>query len=471
MEDPGGVALSFTRDWDHDGVVEGGSSQRVAPPVLYAQTAEGGHVGYQVFGEGGFSVVIFSEWAASIETVWEHPVHLRIQQYWASFSRCLFFDPRGVGVSDPVPPERIGALGSWVEDAVTAMNAAGVSRAVVIGEGFGGHAAVSLSAAHPERVEALVLMNVYPSLAKSPDRPYGQTNEGIDRTVEFVRRTWGTGRVVYADVPALGCDESFLEFCGRFERVAASPATAAHWVRAAYTSDVSALLPQVEVRTAVLYTGDLAHVPVEATRDLAARVPGARFFELTEPSFYWFDDPETTREFNDFVFGPGADDRGARELATVVFVDIVDSTARAAELGDGRWEDVLNGVDAFVRRTVERFGGRTVKQTGDGHLTTFPVPSNALRASLAINRGIAALGVDIRTGVNTGEVQIRPGGDLSGIGVNVAARTMAAAEPREILVTESVAALVAGSSFAFDERGTHRLKGVPGEWRLLALLG
>ena len=221
----------------------------------------------------------------------------------------------------------------------------------------------------------------------------------------------------------------------------------------------------------LLHTGDLAHVPMKATRDLAARVPGARFFELTGPSFYWFDDPETTREFNDFVFGPGADDRGARELATVVFVDIVDSTARAAELGDGRWEDVLNGVDAFVRRTVERFGGRTVKQTGDGHLTTFPVPSNALRASLAINRGIAALGVDIRTGVNTGEVQIRPGGDLSGIGVNVAARTMAAAEPREILITESVAALVAGSGFAFDERGTHRLKGVPGEWRLLALLG
>jgi class 3 adenylate cyclase len=455
----------------HDGCVEAGSLQPVAPPVAYTRTKDGGHVGYQVFGEGPLELLNLKEWGASIDAIWEHPVHLRIQQYWGGFGRCVSFDQRGVGVSDPVPPERIGDLRIWVEDALAAMNVAGLSRVVIFGEGFGSHAAVALSVAHPERVRTLVLLNPYPSLTQSQDRTYGLTADGVDRTVEFVRQAWGTGQVVHADVPAFGSNESFLEFCGRFERAAASPATAARWVRAAYTSDVSALLPQVSARTVVLYSGDLAHIPVEAARDVANRVPEARYMEMAAPSFYWFDDPETTREFNDFVFGSSVDDRGTRELSTVVFVDIVESTGRAAQLGDNRWEDVLNGVDAFVRSTVERFGGRFVKQTGDGHLAAFAVPSDALRAALAINRGIGVLGVEIRTGVNTGEVQMRPGGDVSGIGVHVAARTMAAAHPGEVLVTESVPALVAGSGFVFNERGTHQLKGIPGGWRLLALTG
>ena len=451
--------------------MEAGSLQPVAPPVTYTRTADGGHVGYQVFGDGMFELLNLKEWGASVDAIWEHPVHLRLLQYWGGFGRCVSFDPRGAGVSDPVAPEQVGDLGFWVEDALAAMDAAGVSRAVILGEGFGSHAALALSVAHPERVETLVLMNTYPSLTRSQDRTYGLTADGVDRTADFVREAWGTGQVLFTDVPAFGTHESFLEFCGRFERAAASPATAARWVRAAYTSDVSALLSQVSVRTLVLYSGDLAHVPVEAARDVADRVPEARYMEMAAPSFYWFDDPETTREFNDFVFGSNVEDRGTRELSTIVFVDIVESTGRAAQLGDNRWEDVLNGVDAFVRSTVERFGGRLVKQTGDGHLAAFTVPSDALRAALAINRGIGVFGVEVRTGVNTGEVQVRPGGDVSGIGVHVAARTMAAAHPGEILVTESVPALVAGSGFAFNERGTHQLKGVPGDWRLLALTG
>ena len=424
-----------------------------------------------MFGEGSFELLNLKEWGASIDAIWEHPVHLRIQQYWGGFGRCVSLDPRGAGVSDPVAPEQVGDVGLWVDDALAAMDAAGLSRVVIFGEGFGSHAAVALSVAHPERVEALILMNTYPSLTQSHDRTYGLTADGVDRTVEFVSQAWGTGRVVSTDVPAFGRNESFLEFCARFERAAASPATAARWVRASFSSDVNALLPQVSARTVVLYSGDLAHVPIEASRDVANRVSGARLTEMASPSFYWFDDPEMTREFNDFVFGSGADDRGTRELSTIVFVDIVESTGRAAQLGDDRWEDVLNGVDAFVRSTVERFGGRLVKQTGDGHLAAFAVPSDALRAALAINRGIGVLGVEIRTGVNTGEVQVRPGGDVSGIGVHVAARTMATAHPGEILVTESVPALVAGSGFAFNDRGTHQLKGVPGDWRLLALTG
>jgi class 3 adenylate cyclase len=454
----------------HDDVVQPGSRSG-APPVSYARTHDGGHVGYQTWGDGSFATLNLKEWGASLDAIWEHPVHLRLQQYWGSFSRCLNFDPRGTGVSDPVPPERVGNLDCWVEDAIAALDAARFDRVVVFAEGFAGHAGITLSIAEPERIEALVLANSYPSLAASESRPYGQAPEAIDAVAALVERAWGSGQIVHRDVPAIGSDDAFLDFCARFERAAASPATAARWVRAAYSSDVTALLPQVTARTLVFHTGDLAHVPAAAARDLAQRIPRARLLEMPSPSFYWFDDPEKSREFTEFVFGSTVDDRGTRELLTIVFIDIADSTARAAKLGDHRWENILDGVDAFVRRTVDRFGGRAIKQTGDGHMAAFAIPSDALRAALAIAGGVHALGVEVRTGINVGEVQVRMDGDLSGLAVNVAARTMTAAAPGEVLVTAGVPALVVGSGFAFADRGTHQLKGVPGDWELLALFG
>ncbi|MDQ1458453.1 MAG: hypothetical protein QOH28_4073, partial [Actinomycetota bacterium] len=237
------------------------------------------------------------------------------------------FDPRGIGPSDPVAVDDLGDVDAWVQDAIAVMDAIGMDRVVLFGEGFGGHAAVALAVAHPERVEALVLANCSVCGIRAHDRPYGATGEDLDALVELVQAQWGTGAVVFNSSRSLGSDKRFREFCGRFERTAASPSTAARWVRAAFFSDVTALLPRIAVRTLVLYTGELVHTSVEAARDLAARIPGARLLESLS-SMYWFDDPQAARTFGEFMFGSGWDKRGDRRLKTIMFTDIVASTDR-----------------------------------------------------------------------------------------------------------------------------------------------
>ncbi|MDQ1384914.1 MAG: hypothetical protein QOG65_2293, partial [Actinomycetota bacterium] len=302
---------------------------------------------------------------------------------------------------------------------------------------------------------------------RAHDRPYGATGEDLDALVELVQAQWGTGAVVFNTSRSLGSDERFREFCARFERTAASPSTAARWVRAAFFSDVTALLPRIAVRTLVLYTGELVHTSVEAARDLAARIPGARLLESLS-SMYWFDDPQAARTFGEFMFGSGWDKRGDRRLKTIMFTDIVASTDRVREQGDTRWTEVLEGIDLFVATTVRRYNGRLVKQMGDGHLATFDGPTDAVRAATEIRTGVRSFGVDVRVGIHTAEIQVRPGGDVSGVAVHVAQRVSTLATHGEVLVSGTVKELVAGSGIAFEDRGIHVLKGIPDEWRLFA---
>lgn len=440
------------------------------PPVRYARTSGGGYVAYRVYGGGDLDLLNVKEWAASVDAVWEHPAHLRTQQYQASLARCAMFDPRGIGPSDPVAVDQTGDVDAWVQDAIAVMDAIGMDRVILFGEGFAGHAAIALAVAHPQRVEALVLANCSACGLWTPDRPYGVTGEQLDALVELVQAQWGTGAVVFDNSRSLGSDERFREFCARFERTAASPSTAARWVRAAFSSDVSALLPQLEVRTLVLHTGDLAHMPVEAARDLAARIPGARLLESLS-SMYWFDDADAARTYGEFVFGSQWDERGDRQLKTIMFTDIVASTDRVREHGDTQWTELLQGIDLFVAQTVRRHNGELVKRMGDGHLATFGGPTDAVRAATAIRTGMRTFGVDARVGVHTAEIQVRPGGDVSGVAVHLAQRVSTVAEPGEVLVSATVKELVAGSGISLDDRGSHVLKGIPGEWRLFAAGG
>jgi class 3 adenylate cyclase/pimeloyl-ACP methyl ester carboxylesterase len=437
------------------------------PPVRYARVSGGGCVAYRVYGGGDLDLLNVKEWAASVDACWEHPAHLRTQQYQGSLARCAMFDPRGIGPSDPVAVDDLGDIDAWVQDAIAVMDAIGMDRVVLFGEGFAGHAAVALAVAHPERVEALVLANCSVCGIRTHDRPFGLNGEELDALVELVQAQWGTGAVVFNTARTLGSDERFREFCARFERTAASPSTAARWVRAAFSSDVTALLPQLVVRTLVLYTGELAHMSVEAARDLAARIPGARLLESLS-SMYWFDDPQAARTYGEFMFGSGWDERGDRQLKTIMFTDIVASTDRVREHGDTRWTEVLEGIDLFVATTVRRYNGRLVKQTGDGHLATFDGPTDAVRAGTEIRTGVRSFGVDVRVGIHTAEIQVRPGGDVSGVAVHLAQRVSTLANPGEVLVSGTVKELVAGSGIAFEDRGIHVLKGTPDEWRLFA---
>lgn len=440
------------------------------PPVQYARSSSEGYVAYRVYGAGDLDLLNVKEWAASVDAVWEHPAHLRTQQYQASLARCGMFDPRGIGRSDPVSFDNIGDVDAWVQDAIAVMDAIGMNRAVVFGEGFAAHAAIALAVAYPRRVEALILANCSVCGLRAPDRPYGVADEELDALVELVRAQWGTGAVVFDNSRSLGSDERFREFCARFERTAASPSTAARWVRAAFSSDVSALLPQLDVRTLVLYTGDLAHMPVEASRDLAARIPGARLLESLS-SMYWFDDADAARTYGEFTFGSRWDERGDRQLKTIMFTDIVASTDRVREHGDTQWTELLQGIDLFVAQTVRRHHGELVKRIGDGHLATFGGPTDAVRAATAIRTGMRTFRVDARVDVHTAEIQIRPGGDVSGVAVHLAQRVSIIAAPGEVLVSGTVKELVAGSGISFDDRGTHVLKGIPGEWQLFAASG
>jgi class 3 adenylate cyclase len=441
------------------------------PPVRYARTSDGGHVAYRLYGEGDIDLLNVKEWGVSVDAVWEHPAHLRHQQYQANLARCAMFDPRGIGPSDPVAVDRVGNVEAWVEDGIAVMDAIGMERVVVFGEGFGGHAAVALAVSHPERVEALVLANCSVCGLRSEDRPYGLTAEEIDAVAELMEAQWGTGAIVFNNSPTLGSDEQFRDFCARFERTAASPSTAARWVRAAFSSDVSALLPQLAIRTLVTFTGELAYMPVEAVRDMAARIPEARFLESTSSSMYWFDDQNSARAFGEFMFGNRWDERGDRQLKTVMFTDIAASTDRVREHGDSRWTEMLQGIDLFVGQTIGRHQGQLLKQTGDGHLATFGGPTDALRAAIEIRTGIRTFGVLVRVGIHTAELQVRPGGDVSGVAVHLAQRVSGIAAPGEVLVSATVKDLVAGSGIAFEDRGTHSLKGIPEAWHLFAADG
>ncbi|MDQ1509438.1 MAG: hypothetical protein QOG50_1282 [Actinomycetota bacterium] len=441
------------------------------PPVRYARTSDGGHVAYRVYGGGDLDLLSVKEWGASVDGSWEHPAHLRLHQYQANLARCAMFDPRGVGQSDPLAADRLGSIEAWMEDGIAVMDAIGMDRVVLFGEGFGGHAAVALAVGYPDRVEALVLANCSTCGLRSEDRPYGLTAEEIDGFAELVEAQWGTGAIVFGNAPTLGSDEQSRDFCARFERTAASPSTAARWVRASFLSDVSALLPLVTVRTLVMHTGELAYMPVEAARDVAARIPGARFLESTSSSMYWFDDPTSARTYGEFMFGNRWDERGDRQLRTIMFTDIVASTDGVREHGDSRWTEMLEGIDLFVGQTVGRHNGQLVKQTGDGHLATFSGPTDALRAAAGIRTGIRTFGVDVRIGIHTAELQVRPGGDVSGVAVHVAQRVSDIASPGEVLVSGTVKDLVAGSGITFEDRGTHTLKGIPDEWHLFAVSG
>jgi class 3 adenylate cyclase len=266
--------------------------------------------------------------------------------------------------------------------------------------------------------------------------------------------------------PALVSDPSFLDYFAERERRTASPATAAAYARAMATSDIRELLPRVAVPTLVYYSGDLVHLPVEHSRYLAEHIPGAILVENPGRSFYDTSETERLNAWAEFIVGGPAALSLENKLLTLLFTDVVGSTKQAAQVGDARWVRIVGDLDAYVTQRVEFHGGRVVKQTGDGHLVAFDLPRNALRAACEIALGVHVLGVEMRCGLHTGEVELSPDGDLGGIAVHAAARVCDAAGPRQVLVSRTVADLAVGSDFRFEDRGSRELKGVPGAWTL-----
>lgn len=437
-----------------------------APRTRYARSGELS-IAYQVVGEGPLDLVHIPGATSHLDLAWEHPGYARFMKRLSEFARVIVYDKRGMGLSDPFvdPP----SVEERIDDTRAVMDAVGSAKAVVFGCSEGGTLAAYFAAAYPERVTSAVL---YGALARftadPPEFPWGFDEYTTQVYAEGANEAWGEGFSLNMIAPSFLDDEREREWWGRYERASVSPRTLTTYLLANLQLDIREILPAIRVPTLLLHRrGDL--VPIEGARYMAERIPDARLIELEGDDHWpWLIDPdEVCDHVEEFVTGTRREPEKDRVLATVLFTDIVDSTKRAAELGDRRWREVLDSHEELMRRELERHTGHEVKTTGDGFLATFDGPARAVRCARAVSERIQRLGVDIRAGVHTGECE-RRNGDIGGIAVHIGARVMAQAGPGEVLVSSTVKDLTVGSDISFSDRGAHELKGVPGEWRLFA---
>jgi pimeloyl-ACP methyl ester carboxylesterase len=439
------------------------------PPTKYAKSGDAS-IAYQVVGDGPIDLVVVLGFATHLELQWELPPLARFLERLSSFSRVIVFDKRGTGLSDPVT--EVPTLELRIDDVRAVMDAAGSERAALFGVSEGGPMSVLFAATHPERVSALVLHGAMARTTEAPDYPWASPAEALrESAAEFIAPYWGQQAegMVELFAPSLIGDPQVVELTARLERSAASPAMVQQIFEMFLDIDVRAILPTIQVPTLVLHRrGDLV-VNRHAGEDLAAHIPDARYVELDGIDHLpWAGDSEALLgEIEEFLTGARSAAEPDRVLATVMFTDIVGSTERAGELGDARWRELLAAHQAAVRRDVTRFGGREVKTLGDGNLATFDGPARAIQCGREIAESARSLGLEVRIGLHTGEVEVMDG-DVGGIAVHIAARVGALANASEVLVSSTVKDLVAGSGIQFEDRGSKQLKGIPDEWRLFA---
>jgi class 3 adenylate cyclase len=430
-------------------------------------TKSGGlHIAYQVTGGGPLDLIVVPGFVSHLEHQWEHPWSARFFERLGSFSRLIRFDKRGTGLSDRVGG--IPTLEQRMDDVRAVMDAVGSQRAALFGVSEGGPMSLLFAATYPLRISALVLYGCYARRSWAPDHPWGHTEEEWRAMIDTIEERWGQGSDGRA--PSASGDESYRQWWGTYQRLAASPGAAVSVMQMNKEIDVRSILSAIRVPTLVAHrTGDRV-IRVEQGRFLAEHVPGARLVELAGVDHApWAGNMDAILdEVEEFLTGDRHAPETDRVLATVLFTDIVGSTERAAALGDRKWRDLLEGYYALARRELARFRGREVDTAGDGFFASFDGPARGIRCGAAIAAGVRPLGIEVRAGLHTGECEVI-GEKVGGIAVRIGARVAGLAKPGEVLVSNTVKDLVAGSGIGFEERGAHVLKGVPGEWRLFAV--
>ena len=438
------------------------------PKTGYARNGDV-RIAYQVVGDGPIDLVFTPPYISHVDLWWMLPETNRFIERLASFSRVILYDKRGTGLSDPAPG--LPAMEERMEDLHAVLDAVGSEQSALFGLSEGAPISMLFAATYPERTLSLVLFG---SMARMPSAEYRpELLPRLRAAVELMTRVnehWGEGQLIELFAPEYADNTAVRQSLGLFERLSASPAMARALLEANMKIDVSHCLSAITAPTLVLHRRDEV-VPVELARDLAAAIPGARLVEMDGSTHLpWLADSEAVLDrIEEFVTGSRAVREPDRALVTVLFTDIVGSTALAAQLGDQRWRSLLERHDALVRREVATAGGVVVKSLGDGAFARFDGPARAIRAARAIVREAPAeLGTEIRAGVHTGECEIL-GDDLGGMAVHLGARIAAKAGGGDVLVSAAVRDLVLGSPIGFEDRGTHELKGVPGTWQLLAV--
>jgi class 3 adenylate cyclase len=436
------------------------------PETLYAETSSG-CIGYQVVGAGPPDVLATKPTFFPIDLMWDEPRFARFLNGLSSFSRHIWFDPRGMGASDPIAQLEGHLIESAVDDMIAVLDDLGCERVVVLGALIA-PPALQFAATHPERTSALVLINATARFRRADDYPEGLAEETLDAFGAWRRKVWGTGRVLSVWAPNLVGDTRFARWFARCERLSNPPEDAAWRSRESYEMDVRHLLPTIRVPTLVVArTGTPGY---EQTRYIAEHIDGARLVELPgeDSLFFVGDTGPLLNAVEEFVTGRLPHHELDRVLATVLFTDVVGSTDQVAGMGDRRWSELLATHDDLTRAEFERFRGREIRTTGDGFLAVFDGPGRAVRCACAIRDAVRAIGMGVRVGLHTGEIELR-GDDIGGIAVHIAQRVQALAQPDEVLVSRTVADLVGGSGMRFADRGTRALKGVPNRWRLFAV--
>jgi class 3 adenylate cyclase len=439
------------------------------PETRYARAGDV-HIAYQVVGDGPIDLVLVPWFVTHLEHHWEEPALARFFERLASFSRLILFDKRGNGLSDRIGTgDRAPTLEERMDDVRAVMDAAGSERAALFGISEGGPLSILFAATYPERVRSLVLFGTFARILVADDYPMGLPEFMLEDMYEGFEEVWGEGAALMIMAPN-ETDERFLRWWRRLERLSMTPGGAVATMRLNEQIDVRHVLDQVQAPTLVLHReGD--SIDVANGRYIAEHIPDARFKLLPgEAHLPSVGEAELLLdEVEDFLTGKREAPRDVdRVLATVLFTDIVRSTERAAALGDRDWRDLLAEHDRLVRAQIERHRGREVKSLGDGFLATFDGPGRGIRCAREAVRGARELGLELRAGLHTGECELTEG-DVAGIAVHIGARVGASAGPGEVLVSSTVKDLVVGADFDFDDRGTHTLKGVPGEWRLYAV--
>jgi class 3 adenylate cyclase len=444
------------------------------PPTRYATTEDGVSIAYQVVGDGPIDLVFVHSFVSHVEVFWELPAFERFVEGLSSWARVMLFDKRGVGLSDRLSV--IPTIEARLDDLRAVLDAVGSERTLVVGNNDGGALAALFSATYPERTLGLVLWRGGVRTARAPDYPWGLSEDGFEERLRRRMLIWGdesvgeeAARMTFLGIgDRLAGDPAFVRWLTRLQRYAASPGDLARFSRVWFSTDARSVLPLIQVPAAVVMRDGWIAAYVEEARWTADQIPGAQLVAVSGDGddVYFGDVGEVAEAIRGFAQSIEEEHAAFdRVLATVLFTDIVGSSERAAELGDRAWKQVVEQHHARVRALLGRYRGHEVDTAGDGFFATFDGPGRAVRCAQAIVRSVGALGIEVRAGVHTGEVETI-NGKAGGLAVMIGARIGALAGPSEVLGSQTVRDLTAGSGIAFEDAGEHELKGVPDRWRV-----
>ncbi len=441
----------------------------MVPATRYAKSGDV-HIAYQVVGEGPVDLVLIHGWISHLDYQWEDPALARFLNRLASFSRLIIFDKRGTGLSDRVAESALPTLELRMDDIRAVMDAAGSYRAVIFGISEGGPLSALFAATYPARTAALIMYGAYAKWICADDYPWAPTREEHEAAFKAFEKHWGTPIGLNKLAPSAANDERVRQWYAHHMRVSASPGAGVTLYRMNVEVDIRSILPTIRVPTLILHRSGDRLLPCQGARYMAEQIPAAKFVELPgDDHIAWIGNVDPLlAEIQEYLTGERPVLDADRVLATILFIDIVQSTQRVTAIGDSRWRDLVDNYQQQVGKEVARLGGRVVNTAGDGAFAIFDGPARAIKCACAVRDVVASLGLAIRCGIHTGECVIE-GDDVAGIAVHIGARVASHADPGEILLSSTVKDLIAGSRVECSDRGSHVLKGVPGRCRLFAV--